>query len=102
MKSRRNWRSAGVAVLLAAAVPAAISSASSAAQEESLDNQGSQQWVGSWAAAVTGPEPGVGSAFNGFNNASLRMIVHISVGGEKLRVRLSNIFGERTVTIGHA
>jgi lysophospholipase L1-like esterase len=102
MKSPRNWRSLGVAALLAAAVPVAVSSASSAAQEEGLESHGFKQWVGTWATAVTGPEPGVGSAFNGFNNASLRMIVHISVGGEKVRVRLSNVFGEGTATIGHA
>ena len=101
MKSPRQWRSVGVAVLLAVAVPAVVSSASSAAQEEGFDSHGSKQWVGSWATAVTGAEP-VGSARRGFNNASLRMIVHISVGGEKVRVRLSNIFGEATVTIGHA
>lgn len=102
MKSPRKWRSVGVAVLLAVAVPAVLSSASSVAQEEGLDGRASSDWVGSWATAVTGPEPGAGSAFNGFTNASLRMITHISVGGEKIRIRLSNVFGERTVTIGHA
>ena len=102
MKSPRKWRSVGVAVLLAVAVPAVLSSASSVAQEEGLDGRASSDWVGSWATAVTGPEPGAGSAFNGFTNASLRMITHISVGGDKIRIRLSNVFGERTVTIGHA
>jgi lysophospholipase L1-like esterase len=101
MRSPRQWRSVGVAVLLAVAVPAVVSSASSAAQEEGFDSHASKQWVGSWATAVTGAEP-TGSARRGFVNASLRMIVHISVGGEKVRVRLSNIFGEATVTIGHA
>jgi lysophospholipase L1-like esterase len=102
MKSPRKWRSVGVAVLLAVAVPAVLSSASSVAQEEGLDGRSSSDWVGSWATALTGPEPGAGSAFNGFTNASLRMITHISIGGEKIRIRLSNVFGERTVTVGHA
>jgi len=101
LKAPRKWRSVGAAVLLAVTLPAVVSSGSSAAPGGSDFDSRSGAWVGSWAAAVTGPEP-TGSARNGFNNQTLRMIVHGSVGGDRVRVRLTNVFGEATVTIGHA
>src|SRR2546423_5213236 len=102
MKSPRKWRSIGAAVVLAVAVPTLISSAGSAAQDEGLDNNSrSGDWVGSWATAVTAGEP-TGISHDGFNNATVRMFVHLSVGGDKFRVRLSNVFGEQSVVVGHA
>lgn len=101
MRSRRRWRPVAVAIGLALTSAALVSSNTVAAEEGTADNHRRMEWVGSWAAAVTGAEP-VGSARNGFNNQSLRLIVHTSVGGEKVRIRLTNIFGEATTTIGHA
>jgi lysophospholipase L1-like esterase len=83
-------------------VPTLISSAGSAAQDEGLDNNSrSGDWVGSWATAVTAGEP-TGISHDGFNNESVRMFVHLSVGGDKFRVRLSNVFGAQSVAVGHA
>lgn len=101
MKTPRKWRSVGAAVLLAVTLPAVVSTGSTAAPGDGSDFNRSREWVGTWAAAVTGAEP-TGSARNGFNNQTVRMIVHVSVGGEKVRVRLSHVFGEATATIGHA
>jgi lysophospholipase L1-like esterase len=61
----------------------------------------SSGWVASWATAVTAAES-TGSSHNGFNNESYREIVHLSVGGDQFRVRLTNIYGTQTVTVGHA
>ncbi|HEV7650872.1 MAG TPA: GDSL-type esterase/lipase family protein [Actinophytocola sp.] len=36
------------------------------------------------------------------NNQSVRMIVHTSVGGAKIRIRLTNIHGEKAVEVGRA
>ena len=44
------------------------------------------------------PAPPVGS----FNNQTLRMIVHTSIGGRRLRVHLSNDFGTAPLAIGAA
>lgn len=60
-----------------------------------------REWVGSWATAVTRGNSSGGS-FTGLDNQSVRMIVHGSVGGSKLRVRLTNLYGEQTVTVGRA
>src|SRR5437660_8958290 len=59
--------------------------------------QGNKHWVGSWAAA---PAPAEGVV--GFNNHSLRMNPRISIGGDRLRVRISNAYGNRPLTIGAA
>jgi len=60
-------------------------------------------WVGTWAAALTTASLGnSGGSLTGFNNESVRMIVRTSVGGDKVRIRLSNAFGAGPVTVGHA
>jgi lysophospholipase L1-like esterase len=55
--------------------------------------QSSPHWVGSWAAAQQVPEPQNALSPDDLRNATLRQIVHLSVGGATLRVRLSNAFG---------
>ena len=104
MKAPRKWRSVGTALLAAVVVPTVVVSASSSAQDEGGDSGDGQAWSASWATALTGAEPPAvgGSARNGFNNQTLRMITHLSVGGDKVRIRLSNVFGEATTTISHA
>jgi lysophospholipase L1-like esterase len=59
--------------------------------------QGNRQWVGSWAASPAPSESGVA-----FNNHTLRMNPRISLGGERLRVRISNAYGNRPLAIGAA
>ena len=54
-------------------------------------------WVGTWAAA---PAPAEGIA--GFTNQTIRMHPRISIGGDRLRVRLSNAYGTRPLAIGAA
>ncbi|HEX3969238.1 MAG TPA: SGNH/GDSL hydrolase family protein [Edaphobacter sp.] len=50
-------------------------------------------WVGSWAASQQIPETGNLLDPELMRDATLRQIVHLSVGGSQLRVRLSNAFG---------
>lgn len=52
-----------------------------------------QQWVGSWAASQQIPTGANALDVDALHNATLRQLVHLSVGGERLRVRLSNTFG---------
>jgi lysophospholipase L1-like esterase len=71
-------------------------------------------WVGTWAtAAVTRPQPAVtppaadpssaqGRSLPAFGNHTLRQIVHTSIGGDRVRVVLSNVFGTAPLTIGAA
>jgi len=53
-------------------------------------------WVGTWTAA---PAPAEGAAFS---NHTLRMIPRVSIGGSRLRVRISNAYGIRPLAIGAA
>ena len=53
-------------------------------------------WVGTWTAA---PAPAEGAAFA---NHTLRMIPRVSIGGRRLRVRISNAYGVRPLTVGAA
>ena len=55
-----------------------------------------QHWVGTWTAAPASAE---GAAFS---NHTLRMIPRVSIGGGRLRVRISNAYGTRPLAIGTA
>ena len=58
------------------------------------------QWVGTWAAS---PMLAMGSrAMRPFAAVTLREIVHVSNGGQQLRVRFTNAFGEDGLTINDA
>jgi lysophospholipase L1-like esterase len=50
-------------------------------------------WVGSWAAAQQLPEPNNQLAAEALKDSTLRQTVHLSVGGDKVRVRISNAAG---------
>ena len=58
-------------------------------------------WVGTWSGA-----PQLTETANlppaSLTNATLRQVVHVSVGGSQLRVRLSNQFGNGPVTVNAA
>jgi len=78
-----------------------VASTGEAAGQGSGGHRSSPEWVGTWATSVTRGNTS-GSTFNGLNNQSVRMIVHTSVGGGKIRIRLTNIHGEKAVQVGRA
>lgn len=56
-------------------------------------------WIGSWTASPQAPR---GVIPTSFSNRTIRQIVHLSVGGNKIRLRLSNEFGTKPVLVGAA
>ena len=62
-------------------------------------------WVATWAAS---PSPQMADAAEMrkanlvFDNQTLRQIVHVSLGGKSIRVRLSNAYGKQEVEIASA
>lgn len=58
-----------------------------------------QRWVGAWATAQLAPDAKNSLAPEDYTNATLRQVVRLSIGGDKLRVRLSNAFGTQPLTI---
>ena len=53
-------------------------------------------WVGTWAAA---PMVAQGPAMRPFTLTTLRQIVHISNGGDQLRIRITNAYGTDSLAI---
>jgi lysophospholipase L1-like esterase len=56
-------------------------------------------WVGTWAASPQLVEPGNMPPEPGLGDATLRQVVHVSLGGKRLRVRFSNAFGAKPLNI---
>ncbi len=64
-------------------------------------------WVESWGASQQIPEPQNALPTDDMRDATLRQIVHLSLGGSALRVHLSNAFGTQalhftSVHVAHA
>ena len=62
------------------------------------------EWVGTWGAAPlpTGPAFGPGGPPATFSNQTIRQVVRISAGGERVRIRFSNEYGAKPLVIGAA
>ncbi len=68
---------------------------------------GANRWVATWSAAPIAPGPTtIDTLFQNpdrsrsFENQTVRHVVHTSVGGRRVRVRLSNAFGIMPLRIG--
>ncbi len=64
--------------------------------------QQNSRWVGTWASSPQLGEVGNAPPTPGFTDATLRQIVHVSIGGKRLRARFSNAFGTNALTITSA
>src|SRR5450755_3863203 len=58
-----------------------------------------QHWIGTWATAA---QPFMPAALQTFRNQTLRLIVHTSAGGRRVRIRISNTFGDHPLVVGSA
>src|SRR6266705_64351 len=56
-----------------------------------------RHWVGTWTTSPAPSEAGLG-----FNNHTLRMNPRVSIGGDTLRIRVSNAYGNGKLAIGAA
>jgi hypothetical protein len=56
-------------------------------------------WTGSWAASPQLVEPNNMPPAPGLTNNTLRQIVRVSIGGDIVRVRFSNLFSKQPVTM---
>ena len=59
--------------------------------------ENNSHWVGTWASSPAPSDNGVG-----FSNVTLRMNPRVSIGGDTIRVRLSNACGSGNLEIGSA
>lgn len=88
---------ASIALLFVLA-PAAPRAAAAKAKPET------SHWIATWAASPSPAGPADTMRRRGleFNQQTLREIVHITLGGGRFRVRLSNAFGTKAVEVGAA
>jgi len=56
-------------------------------------------WVGTWAAS---PQPFMPGSLEIYDNQSLRLIVHTSIAGTMVRIKISNLYGDQALRIGGA
>lgn len=59
-----------------------------------------QRWCAAWGCAPAGPPPAAST--QSFSNQTLRLIVRTSVGGSRVRIRLSNERGSTDLRVGGA
>lgn len=64
--------------------------------------QGGEHWVASWSTAQLVPDGQNELPAAQWTDASLRQTVRVSLGGSRLRVRLSNAFGTAPLTVDGA
>jgi len=79
----------------------AVCTAFSAAAESGGLQGNDEHWVGTWSTTLHAPELLPGFTNPGFNNQTLRQIVHISIGGQRVRLRLST-FGASALVVNAA
>lgn len=63
------------------------------------ESTSSYKWVGTWSTAPQLVEPGNNPPSPGLSNNSIRQVVHVSIGGDTLRMRFSNEFSSFPVTM---
>src|ERR1051325_11155828 len=91
--------------IVALTLPAAAAAKKTAAAKPKAEAPKTEKWVTTWAASVQGPYP-VGNASAqpvlkfalpspemGARDQTFRLILQPEVWGQKMRLRLSNVFG---------
>lgn len=61
-----------------------------------------EHWVGTWACSPQLADASSEPPAPGLAGVTLRQIVHVSIGGRKIRVRFSNAFGKSALTLSSA
>jgi lysophospholipase L1-like esterase len=90
---RSRLRSGAPASLLLLAIAACHAPGSAGSSSEQ------PHWVGTWATAQQIVEPANMPPAPGLSANTLRQVVRVSLGGQRVRVRFSNVFGDGPLTI---
>ena len=65
---------------------------------QAQSSEKAEHWIGTWAAA---PQE-MATLATVYRNQTLRLIVHTSAGGKKVRIQVSNLYGAQPLVIGAA
>ncbi len=93
--SVKEWTVLASILIFAAQAASAVSGVPSGVEVDRNANR----WVGTWATAA---EPFIPKSLETYANQSLRLIVHTSTGGTRVRVKISNTYGDGPLLIGDA
>jgi len=84
----------------------ALAVLATAATTGSSANRNADHWVGTWATSPLALDPANlptnAAPPPAFKDATLRQVVHVSIGGQQIRVRFSNEFGAAPLVISSA
>jgi lysophospholipase L1-like esterase len=96
----RPWsRRALLALLAAALLPLTFGPSPAGADGRKSDRAG--PWVGTWTASPQAPEPPFAvPSPSSFSDQTLRQVLRTTLGGERVRLRLSNEFGRTPLVVG--
>jgi lysophospholipase L1-like esterase len=86
-------------MILGMSAPLTEAGAKETTNYKSHDANKKGQWIGAWSTSQQ-PPYGEGISQDGFNNQTIRMIVHPHASGSEVRIRLSNTFGTQPLTFG--
>jgi lysophospholipase L1-like esterase len=90
---------AGAALTVAGAAAIAGGTPAMAAAAGAGGHGKTTRWVGTWESAQVQPAAS-GLSATGFTDQTVRDIVHTSVGGSEIRIRISNVFGSAPLVVG--
>jgi lysophospholipase L1-like esterase len=105
LRARRGWSLkewivfATILILAAQAAPATPGSRVSGIPAGADVARNAKQWIGTWATAA---QPFIPTSLETYSNQSLRLIVHTSAAGTRVRVKISNTYGDGPLLIGGA
>jgi hypothetical protein len=97
----KGWLRCGIALLsfAAASALAALRSTNPKMASTAEVDQDGKHWIGTWATAT---QPFLPRSLQTVKDQSLRLIVHTSAGGTKVRIKISNTYGDQPLLIGGA
>jgi lysophospholipase L1-like esterase len=96
MRVPRSWCGSIVALGLVVLMAVAQSSHASIPVEQE------PAWRAAWLTAMQQPNANPNWSQQGFEGQSLRQVVRVGAGGAKIRIRLSNQYGDRTLNLAGA
>lgn len=103
-KTKTSGRLKSIAQLLQLILVVALFT-TTAVQPSYAQSLGSSHWVTTWSASPSSLPPGLLPAeaiIDAYTNQTLRLVVHTSIGGDMVRVRISNTHGNKRLHIGAA
>lgn len=100
--SYRRFGGLLVTALAAVLPPLLLTACASVADPRGQVQSPENRWVASWGSAQQIPDAANELPAANWRDGSLRQTVHLSLGGSRLRVRLSNVHGTAPLTVDGA